>query len=366
VVAGFQVSITGRIWVSTEDTIEERKSAVWWIWYTRNGKEYNQSSESKLKKDAVAMLTERQGDILRGKPITPRLGKVTFEEAGADVVADYRINKKKSVDGVERRLRLHLTPVFDGWRMANITTPDVRKFIVQRQAAGASNAEINRETGLLRRMFSLAVQGGKLLHRPHIPMLREDNVRTGFFEPEQYRSVLAHLPEDIRGVVTFAYITGWRVQSEVLPLQWRNVDFSAGEVRLDPGTTKNKKGRVFPFTNDLRTLLETQYGEHQRLKAEGKIVPYVFARDGEPIGTFKKAWRAACKAAGCPGRIPHDLRRTAVRNLVRAGISESVAMTMTGHKTRSVFDRYDISSDNDLRDAAKRLDDAATAAAGKK
>jgi integrase len=131
-------------------------------------------------------------------------------------------------------------------------------------------------------------------------------------------------------------------------------------VRLDPHTTKNDEGRTFPFTEALERLLEAQEAEHERLKAEGVICPWVFNRSnrkvkGKRITTFIKAFRAACTKAGCPGRIPHDLRRTAVRNLVRAGVPERVAMQMTGHKTRSVFERYNIVSECDLVEAAKKL-----------
>ncbi|RPI00506.1 MAG: site-specific integrase, partial [Zetaproteobacteria bacterium] len=196
----------------------------------------------------------------------------------------------------------------------------------------------------------------KILHKPHIPMLREQNVRTGFFEPAQYDAVARQLPEAVRPILAFAYITGWRVNSEVLGLEWRQVDFDAGTVRLDPGTTKNGEGRVFPMTAGLRELLHSQKDEADRLKRAGKIVPHVFHRDGERVRSFRRVWLSACKGAGCPGRIPHDLRRTAVRNLVRAGIPERVAMTMTGHKTRSVFERYNIVSDGDLLEAARKLD----------
>ena len=274
--------------------------------------------------------------------------------------------------------------------MANISTPDVRAFIAKRQAdvirvrkaqtvkvgndlihlpeltRPVSNAEINRELTTLKRMFSLAVQGGKLLFQPYIPLLREQNVRTGFFEAHQYSAVLAHLPAPLRPVIGFAYITGWRIPSEVLPLEWRNVDLRAAEVRLDAHTTKNGEGRVFPFTPELRELLEEQRRQADELtRTRGLIVPWVFfrmvakKRHGEklprPVRVFNKAWANACLAAGYPGRIPHDLRRTAVRNLVRAGVSESVAMRLTGHKTRSVFERYNIVSDGDLRDAAAKL-----------
>jgi len=150
-------------------------------------------------------------------------------------------------------------------------------------------------------------------------------------------------------------ITGWRINSEVLTLQWRQVDFNAGTVRLDPGTTKNGEGRVFPMTRDLRAGLEMQRPQSGKRAA---IIPWVFHRDGEPIKRFNKVWKRACVAGGCPGRIPHDLRRTAVRNLVRAGVPERVAMQLTGHKTRSVFERYNIVSEGDLTDAARRLDGA--------
>jgi integrase len=151
----------------------------------------------------------------------------------------------------------------------------------------------------------------------------------------------------------------------VLTLEWRQVDFKAGEVRLDAETTKNREARVFPITDDLRRLLEAQHQEHLRLKNSGFIVPRVFVRmvakgrngtkEPRPIRAFTKAWKTACAAAGCPGRIPHDLRRTAIRNMVRRGLFERVAMQLAGHKTRSVFDRYNIVSDGDLRAAAAQL-----------
>lgn len=232
------------------------------------------------------------------------------------------------------------------------------------QTAGASNAEINRELSALKRMFTLAVQGGKLVSKPYIPMLKENNVRKGFFEPAQFESVKNHLPPHMQGIARFAHATGWRTPSEVLPLEWRQVDVHSGEVRLDPGTTKNDDARVFPFTTELRAVLEDSRAAADRLQREENIItPYVFfyakgKKAGQRIteSGFNKAWRKARVAAGCPGRIPHDFRRTAVRNLVRAGVPERVAMQLTGHKTRAVFERYNIVSPGDLRDAAQRLD----------
>ena len=192
-------------------------------------------------------------------------------------------------------------------------------------------------------------------------MLKENNVRTGFFEREQFEAVRGQLPEARRAMVTFAFITGWRINSEVLPLQWRQVNFETGRVCLDAGATKNDQAREFPLTAELRALLVAQRAHTDAVQREkGEIVPWVFHRAGRRIAYFRGAWAGACKRAALPGRIPHDFRRTAVRNLVRAGIPERVAMTMTGHKTRSVFERYNIVSQGDLDDAARRLDESAT------
>jgi len=112
---------------------------------------------------------------------------------------------------------------------------------------------------------------------------------------------------------------------------------------------------VFKALDELRITLEAQWTEHEKLEQAGTLSPSVFHRDGQPIKSYRRAWLTACKRAGCPGRIPHEFRRTAVRNLVRAGVPDVVAMKMTEHKTRSVFDRYDIVSESDLTEAGEKL-----------
>jgi integrase len=351
----------------------KRRGQVWWIRYYRDGRRHEESSRSSKEGEARRLLRLREGDIERGLPVSAKVGRLRFEDASQDLINEYTANGRKSLRELQIRIDKHLEPFFRGRRMASITTSDVRTFIAHRQAEriswgppGArnsrpvSNGEINRELTALKRMFRLAMQSGKLLGVPHIPLLREHNVRTGFFERHQFESVRRHLPEYARSIVTFAYYTGWRIDSEVLPLQWRQIDFVSGTVRLDPGSTKNEEGRVFMFglVDELRESLERLRDDvAARRKERGQIVPWVFHRDGSQVKTFRKAWANACAAGGCPGRIPHDFRRTAVRNLVRAGVPERVAMTMTGHKTRSVFERYNIVSDSDLKDAARRLNE---------
>ncbi len=161
--------------------------------------------------------------------------------------------------------------------------------------------------------------------------------------------------------VTIAYTFGWRMLSEVLALERRQLDLEAGTLRLDPGTTKNDEGRLVYLTPELKALLTAQVERVRTLeKKTGRIIPYLFPRltgrkAGQRIKDFRKAWTTACKRAGCPGMLRHDFRRTAVRNLVNAGIPERVAMTITGHKTRNVFDRYHIVSPGDLQEATRKL-----------
>ncbi|HSP96837.1 MAG TPA: site-specific integrase [Candidatus Dormibacteraeota bacterium] len=342
-----------------------KRGNVWWVKYYRNGVPMRESSESDKETVAKNLLKAREGDIIRGVPVTPQTNRVTLAELLDDVLTDYRVNGRRSLDTITYYIDGHVRPFFGTRKAASVTTADVRQYVAERQAAGAANATINRELATLTRAYSLGLEAGSVTHKPAIKSLKEDNARKGFFEREQFEAVRAKLPEPLRPVVTFLYITGWRVDSEVVPLQWRQVDFEGGTVRLDPGTTKNGEARVFPMTADLRALLEAQrvYTDAVQKQA-GAIIPDVFHRDGEPIRTFRRSWKSACKAAGCPDRLRHDFRRTAVRNLVRAGIPERVAMQMTGHKTRAVFERYNIVSEGDLTDAARKLDAFAGTIAG--
>ena len=127
-------------------------------------------------------------------------------------------------------------------------------------------------------------------------------------------------------------------------------------VRLDPGSTKNGEGRSFPFTTDIEKVLKDQLAIHGAMKKAGKVVPFVFHRNGERIKYFRAAWANACKEAGCPNALVHDMRRSAVRTFERAGVPRSVAMSIVGHKTESIYRRYAIVDEAMQREAAALLD----------
>jgi integrase len=347
-----------------------QRGRIWWLTWHVNGRRFSETSRSTRKDDARTLLKLREGDNAKGIPVTPRVGKYRYDEAVTDLLNHHKANRptaERQHKKLKRRIEQHLTPFFGGRKMVALTAADVRAYVARRLDQKAANGTINRELTILKRMFSLAMKAEILFRKPAIELLREDNVRTGFFEPDQYHAVVKRLSPVLADVVTFAYVTGWRVASEVLPLEWRQFDIHAGTVRLDPGTTKNHEGRVISLNADLKLMLERRAKERDALKAKGVIVPWVFWRmvatkgrgskkAPKRVKAFGKAWATACTNAGCPGRILHDLRRTAVRNMVRRGVPERVAMQITGHKTRSVFERYNIVSEGDLQAAARLLD----------
>jgi len=268
------------------------------------------------------------------------------------IQTDYKVNGRRSAKSLARRIRLHLAPFFGGKKAHDITSTDVQAFIAKRLDQHASNAEINRELAALKRAFNLALKAERITRKPYIPRLEENNIRQGFFERADFEAILARLPAYLRPPATFAYKIGWRLADEVLPLTWQQVDLDVGTVRLEVGTTKNKEGRLIYLPRDLHELLDLQWQEHIARYPE---CPYVFHYHGKRVKTVFHPWGKARQAAGLSGKIPHDFRRTAVRNMVRAGIPERVAMLISGHKTRAIFDRYHIVSDGDLREAARRL-----------
>jgi integrase len=288
------------------------------------------------------------------------------------LLADYRTNGK-SLAWAEIVVRVHLRPFFGVMKAAALGTDQINAYIEARHKPAArpvgnkgtravppaSNATINRELALLRRAFNLGKMATppKVASVPSIPVLKENNARKGFFEDKAFLAVRSKLPEEIQAVVTFAYYTGCR-KGEILGLRWPQIDLAERLVRLEPGETKNDEGRTIFLAPELHATLTAQKAIRDRYFPECN---WVFSRAGRPIRDFRGAWLAACKHAdllgenGEPDKLFHDLRRTGVRNLVRAGVPERVAMMISGHKTRAVFDRYNIVSETDLKDAARRL-----------
>ncbi len=329
-----------------------KRGKIWWIKYHKNGRQYFESSKSHLKGEAEKFLKQREGDIAKGKTPGIYYERVTFDELVKDLLADYKINNKKS----EWRAKIsvdHLKAYFNGMKAVDINTAQIRGYINVRLEEKAKAATINRELSALRRAFHLTMQGGKIDRIPHFPMLKEHNVREGFFTHDEFLALRAALPCHLHGPVTIGYRFGLR-KGELLNLTWDRINLKEGVIRLEGKDTKSGKGRTIYLDDESKAILQGISDARKKLK---NITPLVFLNDRGtgPLKDFRGAWEAACTAAGLQGRLFHDLRRTAVRNMVRAGVSEHVAMGISGHRTRSVFDRYDIVSETDLKAATEKI-----------
>ena len=324
-----------------------KRGPIYWIAYYHRGKEFRESSYSDSEKEARRLLKKRIGEAGTGRFTGVREERVTFEDLANSLLTDYQVNRRRSLRSARLSIS-HLRGFFGLERANDITTDRVKAYAASRQREGAANASINRELAGLKRMFSLAVQDARLSTTPYIPTLEEDNARQGFIDHGAFISLRDNLPEYLRDPITFLYLSGWRL-GEMKALEWRDTDLVGKVVHLRPEISKNKDGRLLPLFGELSEIIERAYAR-RRLDC-----PFVFQRSGDAIGDFRKAWSNAGKAAGLSPILVHDLRRTAVRNMVRAGIPDRIAMTLSGHKTRSIFDRYNIVSEADLAQATELL-----------
>jgi integrase len=327
-----------------------KRGPVYWIRYHHRGREYRESARSAERRDAARLLKQRLADLTQGRPSGPDEDRVTFDQIARDYIEERTLKGVPPARLQWSRARVaHLRTFFGAMRAVEISTGTMRDYAKLRLAGGATPATVNRDLGVLRRMFMLAIQAGRLSRRPYFPRLPEGQPRQGFMEHDEYLTIRKHLSAAYQHMLDFGYLTGWR-RGEILSLEWPDVDRAGGVIRLRPEACKTREGRVLVLSGPLRALVERRW-HHRALGC-----PLVFHRDGFSLEHhFEAPWRRACKAAGLPGRLFHDLRRTAIRNMVRAGIPERVAMQVSGHKTRSIFDRYNIVSETDLRQAAERL-----------
>lgn len=293
----------------------------------------------------------------------PRQERVTVKDLLEALDQDY---VQRGVKGL-REARNHMKPVreFFGLRRALEVTPNlVREYIAERKNSvrfvagkrivGVANATINRETEVLGRAFRLAVAEGTLALAPATPSLPENNARRGFFDRSEVESLVPHLRQPLSDMAQFAYATGWRL-GEIRGLRWEHVDRRAREVRLPD--SKNGEGRVLPLDETLGILVERCWNRREFKKQNGatSISEFVFHFRGRPTPetTLRRWWVEALAKAGLPGKLFHDFRRSAVRDMIRAGVAQAVAMSVSGHKTESMFRRYNITTTADKLEALR-------------
>jgi integrase len=301
------------------------------------------------------LLKFREGEVVTGKFRGLGVDRVLVQELFDDVRDDYRLNGRSSIGSLDSRLKSNLRPFFDAVRAADVTTALVKRYVGDRIEAGATNATVNRELEILKRALRLGAECDppKVSYVPHIAKLVENNVRKGFLDDEGYLRLRQELPDYLKPMLVVGYHIGNRL-GELKALEWRQVELHHMRITLDPGTTKNDEARTLPVYGEMAQWLSMQKAIRDTRFPQ---CPYVFFQDdGSPVGEFRKTWAKACKNAGVEGLHFHDLRRSAVRNMNRAGVTDKVAMQISGHKTRSVYDRYNITSDLDISEAATKME----------
>lgn len=328
--------------------VRGRETDVWWLDYSVGRTRHRESSHTTVKADAHRLLRQRMGDRETGK-LAGRPDRVTLTDLRAQLEQRYAIKGNSSLRRAKQGFG-HLDRILGAARPVSEVTQDlVNNYLQRRVAEGAARATANYEVSILTSAWSQAVENRVLTARPQFRLPRVRNARQGFFTPGEFAAVLIELPEDVRPAVQFLHATGWRL-NEVLTLTWAQVDWEGQVITISGDKTKGEDDRVFPFgvAPDLKALLEERWAARDGL--------FVFHRSGKRIKTFIKAWRNACRRGGVPGKLVHDLRRTAAREFRRAGVTEGEIMKACGWKTRSMFDRYNVIDEADLAQGlAKRF-----------
>jgi len=347
-------------------------------YYDENGRQIRVSTKTEVKQEALGVLRKLMGDRDNGLMPLSDLRKIRYGDLRESLVDNYvskgnkslkvRANGDEAINGLkalddffgycvdvdENGLR-HVTG--KGVPVTRITTDAAREFVRKRRDAGIGNAAINRSLAALRRMLKLAKQEKKIPDVPFIEFQKEPSARKGFLPTNKFEELLAQFPTNLKPLVAFLYFCGVRV-GEALQIEWAQVDLNKRLIRIEDEQTKTGEPRIVPLPSILVMMLEGIEPKTERVFDSTNL---------------RKEWRKACAAVGL-GRIIeieskkydpryegltiHDFRRSAIRNLINAGVPEKVAMQISGHKTRSVFDRYHIVSTEDVINAMRRVEAA--------
>lgn len=344
-----------------------------------NGKKIRQESGFATKTEARDALRDWETRLRSGTYTSPETERETVAEALTRYGEELARRESKSPASFDANSKmLRLGPKKNGLRSgglgdlpAGVLTSDlVDRFRDRCLEAGLAKATIDKAVEALRAALIFAVKKGRLARVPSFSFYRPDNRRVGFFEKEDHDRVVANLSPLFADVASFAYASGWR-RAEILDLTWERVDRKAGTVRLDD--SKNSDRRTLPYAGlaGLSALIERRFAARTyETKSGPAISAFVFHERGRRVGDFRDDWYAACVAAGVgrfvkdeetgetwyEGRLFHDYRRSAVRDLIHAGVDRVTAKLITGHRSDSVFERYAIMTEDDKADGLARLE----------
>jgi integrase len=324
-----------------------RRSEIFWIAYSRNGHEIRESAETTDERKAWKFLNSRVEEAKRPQFVGPAEKRLMLDDLEKKILADYERHGRRSADTVKHCLKA-VKEHFEYDTLLQITPQRIEAYQTARLEAGKARATVNREVRYLLHGYRLLFDAGEISYVPKVKLLEGENVREGFVGVADFTAALAEIKnDDTRDVVEFLYSCAWRT-GEACKLEWSKVDTNDWVVRLPRKNSKNKKPRTLVLVGALKEIIM------RRLEKRLLDCPFVFHRGGKPIKSFRRAFTTACDNAELEGIVPHDMRRSGVRNLRRAGNDEHDCMEISGHKTRAVFDRYDIIDEDDQRAALER------------
>ena len=336
-----------------------KRGNIWYVSFWVDGRQVQISTGSANIQDAKRLRDQILGKKARGEFAQTASDNIICDELLNDLLEHALANLKPSTEKIFKWcIEANIRPYFGSRKAQKITTQTLKDYRKKRLAEGRSESTCNRELSILRIALNLGRKctPPKVTAIPHFPMVREQNARQGFLSDEQYTRLREALPDYLKPLFVVAYFTGVRL-GELLAWTWDKVDFKQSFITLSAAQTKSGYSRAVPIIDgDMRTWLQLAHDT-----ADG--CDHVFHRDGSPIKHFRAAWRTACKSADVPDLKFHDLRRTAVRNMRRAGVPQVVRMRITGHRTDSMERRYNIVDIDDIK-SAKDLMERRTAGTG--
>lgn len=350
-----------------EGSLLKRKGCRFWVaQFYKDGRQIRVSTRTEVKNKALVILRKHMGDVERGLSPVSDLKKISYGNLRAGLLASYVEEGNKievRADGTETIGGLKALDEFFGFSATSegvpatrLTTDAARQFAKEREVAGFSSATINRSLACLRRMLRIAHVDGKIQAVPVIHLRKEPPARRGFLKVEAFEKLLAKLPANLHPLIIFLYWGGGRL-GEAQAIEWPQVDLERRVIRLEADQTKTDEARVVPLPPVLMEMLSAVEPKVGRVFDSTNLrTEWATACTAAGLGTMKTVTSASgFKWKQYSGLIVHDLRRSAIRNLVNAGVPERVAMKISGHKTRAVFDRYHIVNDEDVVNAMARL-----------
>ncbi len=342
-------------------------SPTWWIQFCKDGRVYRQPTNARNETEAKTLLKKAEGKAASGETPAPTAGRSNWSAAVSALEKSYQVKNPRRWKEIQPALT-RLTAFFRSTHLAKIRTQHIEGYVVENQKkpgqeGGLSNGTIRNDLLVFHRLMKVAKRNELVQSIPEYDMPPPADPREGFVTEAQYRAIRAALPVDYRTILDIGFRFGWRAE-EILSLTVERVDLERDTLRLPPGTTKNGKGREVPIAfTSLRESLKAQTERVWKLAGERGKTPTKFfmhtegRAKGEPIkyGALKKVWKKTATNLGFPSLTFHDLRRSADRALKDAGLPEKHVMTIMGHLTRSMSDRYHIVGTQDLRESMQKV-----------